>query len=191
MLLYCIILNSFYLFAPFLATLAWEDIAPPVILFLSYLHSLKNYSNFRENLLSHLFIISDFSAARGISRACMEGGFTTESRCREKRDKAVGPLIALLSPPLRLCALSQMRGAVGGTHLYHHQTQPSRGSPGCTAQFPKPKVLGAAQGSTSEFPAAVSHSFEETLHQHVTTEEQLSMLKSRSAPLTTVTLVCD
>jgi len=55
--LYCITLNSFYLFAPFLATLAWENTAPPVFLCLSYLHSLKNDANFRENLLSDLFII--------------------------------------------------------------------------------------------------------------------------------------
>lgn len=88
----------------------------------------------------------------------MEGGFTSESRRREERDEAVTLLIALLSPLLSLCAPSRMRGTVGGTHQYHHQTQPSWGSGGCTG-FTKLKVLGAAQGSTSEFPAVVSFSF--------------------------------
>lgn len=107
-----------------------------------------------------MFVINDLSDSYCIPHACIEGGFTTESRCREKRDKAVIPLIAPLSPLLRLRALSQMGGAVGGAHPYQHQTQPSWGSWGCTGQFTKLKVLGAAQGSTSEFPAAVSYSFE-------------------------------
>lgn len=121
-----------YLFVLFLATLAWDNIVPPVILFLSSLHSLKNDSTFRANLLHHLFIINFLSGSCGIPPACMEGGFTPRASADTKGIKL---LIAELSP-----VLSQARGAVShstpkpspdgalGVHRSHHKAKGSWGS---------------------------------------------------------------
>lgn len=150
-----------YLFVPFLAMLAWDNIVSPVILFLSYLHSLKHDSTFRANLLPHLFVINFLSGSRGIPHACMEGGFTLRAGADTK---GIKPLIAELS-----AVLSQARGAVShstlkpspdGAHGVHRSPHGAKGSWGST-------------GITSELPAAVSDSLEQTLHQPITSGEQL------------------
>lgn len=143
--------------------LAWDNIVSPVILFLSCLHSLKNDSTFRANLLSHLFIIHFLSGSCGIPHACMESGFTLRAGADTK---GIKPLIAELSP-----VLSQARGAVShsiprpsphGAHGVHRSPHGAKGSWGST-------------GITSELPAAVSDSLEQTLHQLVTSGEQLHL----------------
>lgn len=128
-----------YPFVPFLATLAWNNVAPPVILFLSYLHSLKNDSTFRANLHHHLFIINFLSGSCGIPPACKEGGFTARAGADTK---GIKPLIAELSP---------WQSQVRGTECHSSSTPAQMGLMGCTGHLTEPKALGEAQGSPLNF----------------------------------------
>lgn len=129
-----------YFFLPFLDTLDWNNIAPPEILILSCLHSLKNDSSFQANLLHHLFIINFLSGSCDIPAACMEDGFTPRAGADTK---GIKPLITELSP-----VLSQGSGAVS-----HSTLKPSPdGAHGLhRSPLTEPKVLGEARGSPVNF----------------------------------------